>query len=189
VALVIAVYMIIGFLSGSVPYGVIIAQRSGTDLRQHGSGNIGATNAARVLGKKVGAIVLVLDAAKGAIPTLLAVGTNDWTVAATGFAAITGHCFSPWLKLRGGKGVATALGVFLVVAPFTTLIGVIAFAMFYTTTRVVAIGSLAAAATIAGRLVLLGDTANAILGVATLLLLVFTHRSNIAGLLSSTRFR
>lgn len=185
----IAVYVILGFLSGSVPYGVIIAQRFDTDLRQHGSGNIGATNAARVLGRKVGAIVLILDAFKGAVPTLLAGGTSDATIAATGFAAIVGHCFSPWLSFRGGKGVATALGVFLVIAPITTMIGVAAFAMFYVTTRVVAIGSLAAAATIAGRLVLLGDTPNAILGVATLLLLVFTHRSNIRGIVSTTKFR
>ena len=185
----IALYIVIGFVSGSIPYGVIIAQRFDTDLRQHGSGNIGATNAARVLGPTIGAIVLVLDAVKGAIPTLLAVGTDDTTIAATGFAAITGHCFSPWLRFRGGKGVATALGVFLVIAPVITLLGVAVFGLVFATVRIVAIGSLAAAAAIATLLVFLRGTEYGVLGVATFLLLVYTHRSNLLGLASSTRSR
>lgn len=182
------VFVLGAFLVGAIPFGVLIARSLGIDIQQHGSGNIGATNVTRVLGPIPGAIVLVLDATKGALPTYLALHyTSDpWTVIATGAAAIVGHCFSPFLEFKGGKGVATALGVFLVLAPDLVAISVIVFAVILRLTRVPALGSLAAVATISGLLLARGDTHVAALAIATLGLLVYTHRTNLAKLANRT---
>ena len=106
--------VVLGYLSGSVPYGAVLAKWiKGVDVRHAGSGNIGATNVARVAGRKLGVLVLILDAAKGAIPVVL----SQWITekpeihAAVGLAAFLGHVFPIWLRFRGGKGVATAFGV------------------------------------------------------------------------------
>ncbi len=109
-----------GFAAGSVPFGLILALLIGkADIRKAGSGNIGAANVARVVGKKLGVFTLVLDAAKGAVPVLCAVHLVQAdlsppgcaTVAAlVGMSALLGHCFTPWLRFKGGKGVATAIG-------------------------------------------------------------------------------
>jgi glycerol-3-phosphate acyltransferase PlsY len=178
-------FVVLGFAAGAVPFGVILARTlAGVDIQDHGSGNIGATNVARVIGVVPGAIVLVLDAAKGALPTWLALGAaRDVRVAlATGAAAILGHCFSPWLGFRGGKGVATAFGVFLVLAPELAAIAIVVFVIVFATTRVPALGSLAGAASIAGLLVWQGAHDEAVFAIATTLLLVYTHRANLAKL-------
>jgi len=181
-------YIALGFVAGAIPFGVMLARRFGAiDIRQHGSGNIGATNVARVLGPGPGALVLVLDAAKGALPVLLARHACPWIIAATGFAAILGHCFSPFLGGKGGKGVATALGVFAVIAPWSALVGIGVFGATFAITRVVALGSLAGAASIAMILVHRGPTSLAMLGVSTALLLVYTHRGNLARLVTRSR--
>jgi glycerol-3-phosphate acyltransferase PlsY len=143
---------LIGFLCGSIPFGILMARMRGVDLRAVGSGNIGATNAARAMGKKTGVLVLLLDAAKGAVPILIArqVIKNappaelDQVVAAIGGGAVLGHIFCPWLKLRGGKGVATGLGVFLALAPIPALIAAGAWVACYALTRVSSVGSLVA---------------------------------------------
>ncbi len=172
------------FWAGAVPFGVLIARRRGVDIRAHGSGNIGATNVTRVLGARAGAVVLVLDALKGALPTAaaLAVGAGPRVVALTGLAAILGHCFSPFLRGRGGKGVATAAGVFAVIAPGMVAIAIAVFAVVLRATRVPALGSLAAAAAITAGLALRGGGPYAALALATTALLVYTHRSNLAKL-------
>ena len=172
------------FWAGAIPFGVLIARRRGVDIRAHGSGNIGATNVTRVLGARTGAIVLVLDALKGALPTaaaLAALGAPH-LVALTGLAAILGHCFSPFLRGRGCKGVATAAGVFVVIAPGIVAIALAVFAVVLRVTRVPALGSLAAAAAITAGLALRGGGPYAALAVATTVLLVYTHRSNLAKL-------
>jgi glycerol-3-phosphate acyltransferase PlsY len=178
--LVIAAYVV-----GSIPFGVLIARLRGVEIQDHGSGNIGATNVTRVLGPVMGAIVLVLDAAKGALPTWFALTNvgDPWIVIATGAAAILGHCFSPFLDFKGGKGVATALGVFLVLCPDLVGISVIVFGVILKITRVPAIGSLAAVTSIAALLVARGDLYAATLAVGVLILLVYTHRSNLAKLI------
>src|SRR5258705_10946981 len=109
----------LAFFAGAIPFGVFVAKRRGVAIQDHGSGNIGATNVARVLGLGPGLIVLVLDAAKGALAVVAARwwSGEPWTIAVTGFAAIAGHCFSPFLSGKGGKGVATAFGVFLLLVP------------------------------------------------------------------------
>lgn len=106
------VALIGGYLSGSVPYGLILTKLAGGgDIREVGSGNIGATNVLRAAGKKVAAITLLLDALKGAVPVLVASNVHiDYGVLA-GLAAFLGHLFPVWLKFKGGKGVATALGI------------------------------------------------------------------------------
>lgn len=176
-----------GFLMGAIPFGVLIARRRGVDIRAHGSGNIGATNVTRVLGATAGAIVLVLDALKGAVPTWLALrlDAEPAVVMAAGAAAIAGHCFSPFLGFKGGKGVATALGVFLVLAPELVAIAAVVFALVLRITRVPALGSLAAVATICGLLLGRGDMPAATLALGTLALLLYTHRTNLAKLRAS----
>ncbi|HYG66562.1 MAG TPA: glycerol-3-phosphate 1-O-acyltransferase PlsY [Anaeromyxobacteraceae bacterium] len=138
-----------GFLAGSIPFGLLLARGLlGVDVRTVGSGNIGATNVARAGGKKLGVVVLLLDAAKGAVPMLVArailgdaPNAEAWVVA-TGAAAFLGHVFTPWLRFHGGKGVATGLGVFAVLAPWAAVAGVAAFGIAYAATRISSIGSL-----------------------------------------------
>ncbi|MFN0250861.1 MAG: glycerol-3-phosphate 1-O-acyltransferase PlsY [Kofleriaceae bacterium] len=176
--------LLFGFWAGAVPFGVLIAKWLGVDIREHGSGNIGATNVTRVLGPIPGAIVLVLDALKGAIPTLLAIrySGEHWAVMATGFAAILGHCFSPFLEFRGGKGVATAMGVFLVLAPQFVVFGVLAFVGVLLMTKVPALGSLAGTLTIAISFLVHREREAAVLAFVTLTLMLYTHRTNLAKL-------
>ncbi len=103
-----------GYLSGSVPYGLLLGKVFGAgDLRKQGSGNIGATNALRVGGKKLGIATLLLDALKGAVPVLIAKTAHPGLALIAGFGAFTGHLFPVWLKFKGGKGVAVALGILL----------------------------------------------------------------------------
>lgn len=176
-----------GYLAGGIPFGVIIARKLGVDIEQRGSGNIGATNVTRVLGAIPGAIVLVLDVAKGAIPVAVALGvwSDPWIVVATGGAAILGHCFSPFLEFRGGKGVATAFGVFLVLAPKIAGVGVLVFLLVLRLTRVTALGSLAGMLAVATIQLARGDRPGAVLAVATFGLLFYKHRENLAKLRGS----
>jgi glycerol-3-phosphate acyltransferase PlsY len=176
-----------GFALGSIPFGAIIAKRMGVDIQAKGSGNIGATNVTRVLGIVPGAITLVLDALKGALPVALALhySGEPWTIVTAGFAAIFGHCFSPLLGGRGGKGVATALGVFLVLEPRLVGIAVIVFVITLRLTRVPAIGSLVAVLAIAAMVISRGDLPTTVLACSTFALLLYTHRTNLAKLTRS----
>ncbi len=174
----------LGFVAGSIPFGFLVARRMGIDIRAHGSGNIGATNVTRVIGLVPGGMVLVLDATKGALPVAVAL---HWQaapaiVSLTGFAAIAGHCFSPFLGWKGGKGVATAFGVFLVLVPKLVVISLVIFVIVLRLTKVPALGSLAAMLTISAVLVARGDVATAGLSCGTLALMFYTHRSNLAKL-------
>jgi glycerol-3-phosphate acyltransferase PlsY len=149
------------YLVGSIPTGYLVGKRRGIDVRQQGSGNIGATNVARTLGRRLGVLVLILDALKGAGPIAIwriaELGSRiplggelaPYLFTAFGLAPILGHCFPVWLRFRGGKGVATALGVFLVTDPLITLVGLGVFALLYATTKIVSIGSMLAATSIA----------------------------------------
>jgi glycerol-3-phosphate acyltransferase PlsY len=141
---------IVAYLLGSIPFGLLLTKLfGGGDVRQAGSGNIGATNVARVAGPLPGILTLLLDAAKGAAAVWLAARfSNDsatWMVIAA-LAALIGHCFPVWLKFRGGKGVATAAGVFLMLSPLALLGSVIVFVLVVAFWRYVSLGSIAAAA-------------------------------------------
>lgn len=143
--------LFLSFLVGSIPNGYWIGKIFfKTDLREHGSHNIGATNAGRVLGWRVGFLVLILDASKGAIPVLLCsqvetilLGRLEWQLL-IGFVAILGHTFTPFLGGKGGKGVATALGVYLVIIPLVTLGAVGVFLLVYYFFKFVSLGSILA---------------------------------------------
>jgi glycerol-3-phosphate acyltransferase PlsY len=176
--------VIAAFFAGAIPFGFLIARRRGVNIQEEGSGNIGATNVARVLGAKVGVLVLLLDAAKGAVPTLVAQHScgHPHIIAATGAAAILGHCFSPFLRGKGGKGVATSFGVFLVIAPQLAGIAVLAFVVIWRITKVPALGSLAGSAALSALFIARGESDYMILALATTALLVYTHRSNLAKL-------
>lgn len=169
----------LAFFLGSIPFGVLVARRRGVNIQERGSGNIGATNVARVLGKAPALFVLVLDAAKAAAPTYATLRLEQplAVVAAVGFAAIAGHCFSPWLRFRGGKGVACAIGVYLVVAPLSAAITIGAFVVVLALTRVPALGS-AAGAWVMAALLWRTDPALGVFGLATASLIMITHRSN-----------
>ena len=127
--------IVFAYLLGAVPFGFMIARYHGKDLRKIGSGNIGATNTGRVLGKKWGIICLILDSLKGLIPMLIGkalIGDQPtalefWLWLAVGCAAIFGHVFPVYLKFKGGKGVATSLGMVLGLFPYYTIPGVVAF--------------------------------------------------------------
>jgi acyl phosphate:glycerol-3-phosphate acyltransferase len=138
------------YLLGSIPFGLILGKMFGAaDVRKEGSGNIGATNVARVAGPLAGVLTLVLDAAKGAATVLLAGRySNDsatWMMIA-GLAALVGHCFPVWLKFKGGKGVATAAGVYFALCPPAFLGGLILFILVVVFWRYVSLGSIATAA-------------------------------------------
>ena len=142
---------VLAYLLGSIPFGVILSRLfGGTDVRKAGSGNIGATNVARVAGPVAGILTLFLDAAKGVGAVLLAEKlSNDkatWMMMAA-LAALVGHCFPVWLKFKGGKGVATAAGVFAALCPLACLAAVIVFFLVVIFWRYVSLGSISAAAT------------------------------------------
>ena len=139
--------IVIGYLLGSVPVGFILGLRSGIDVRETGSGNVGATNVARVVGKRQGILTLIADTAKGFVPVILAMqfGASLATIILVGTAAFIGHVYPIFLRFKGGKGVATALGVFLAVAPVATLVLIALFAVTVLTSRIVSLSSILAA--------------------------------------------
>lgn len=188
----------VGFFLGAIPFSLWLARKVGKiDLRQHGSGNVGATNVARTLGWKWGLIALGLDAVKGALPValvtwLLPPNFADMTHARVlaGLCAVLGHMFSPWLNFKGGKGVATGLGVAAVLAPLATLVAFGIFALTFTIWRIVSLSSmLAAVAFAATELTLFGASlwssdswSLGAFSIAVPLLIIVRHRANIVRL-------
>jgi acyl phosphate:glycerol-3-phosphate acyltransferase len=178
--------ILIGYAVGSLPIGYLVAQRAGgVDLRRVGSGNVGATNVYRTSGLPIAIAVMIADIAKGAAAVLIAdAGTN---AAAAGVAAVIGHIYPIWLRFRGGKGVATASGVFAVLSPVPTLVAAAAFAIVVTRTRFVSLGSVLAAIVLAFvEWFSPGPRAVDIAVIIVSTLIVFRHRGNIARLLSRT---
>src|SRR6266403_991715 len=138
------------YLLGSIPFGLLLAKLfGGGDVRKAVSGNIGATNVARVVGPLAGFLTLAFDTAKGTAAVWLAgrfTGESAAWMMVAAFAVLLGHCFSVWLKFKGGKGVATALGVFLGLCPLAAVIALLLFILFVAYLRYVLFGSVAAAA-------------------------------------------
>ncbi len=179
------------YLLGSIPVGLVLARSRAVDVRTRGSGNIGATNVTRTLGKGAGAVVLVLDALKGALPMLVASALDvagragPYAVTLVGVAAIAGHCFPVWLRFRGGKGVATALGVFIVLDPAAIAVATAAFAVLLAKLRIVSVASMTAAVSIPITLAVLGRPPEAIaLGAAGAAIVLVQHRHNARRLLA-----
>lgn len=199
VPLELLVLALLAYLVGSIPFGLLIARAvAGVDLRTVGSGNIGATNATRVLGKTWGAVVLLLDAAKGALPVLglphlfqLPVETRIHAAVLAGTMAIAGHMYSPWLNFRGGKGVATATGVVAILAPYGFAVALGVFLLTFLVTRTVSLGSIAACVAFAvTQCVVLGAALGSTMlwslglfsfGIPSLI--IWGHRANISRLL------
>lgn len=179
-----------GYLLGSLPTGALMARARGIDIQKVGSGNIGATNVARALGKKIGAVVLLLDALKGFLPVLAV--RVAWaqepqgatTVALVGLMATLGHIFPVWLGFRGGKGVATAFGVFLALSPIAALVSLVLYATVYAALRVSSLGSLVAATALPITMLLRREPTPFVTTAFLLWLLILVkHRSNIHRLL------
>jgi acyl phosphate:glycerol-3-phosphate acyltransferase len=196
-----ALIVVLAYLLGSIPFGYLIVHWSGGgDVRATGSGGTGATNVTRRAGKWAGLLTLALDALKGALAVVLArqlLLPNfgiDWWVAAAAFAAIAGHCFPIWLKFRGGKGVATGLGVFLALAPAAVGIVAVVFLLVVWRTRYVSLGSITAAACVPLCVWLLEHRAATparfapliVVALAGSALIIFMHRANIRRLLRGT---
>ncbi len=166
---------LLAFLLGSIPFGLFIARAKGIDIRQHGSGNIGATNVLRVVGKKHGITCLILDALKGFIPVVIAINLvqiegrvvqipvaflDAWALKlpaaeavqaqvlhiVTALLAILGHNYSPWVGFKGGKGIATSAGVLLALMPFGVMLLIVFWLLLFFTTRYVSVASIGAAA-------------------------------------------
>lgn len=175
-----------GYALGSVSFALLLARARGVDLRTVGSGNLGATNVARALGRPAGALVYSLDALKGFTPALAGwLATADPAVGVAGGAgAFFGHLFPLWHGFRGGKGVATLSGALLALAPLAVVAAGLAFLVGFLTTRIVAVGSLGFGISLGPAAWLLGLPAP-VIAFAGLggLALILTHRSNIRRLL------
>lgn len=179
--------VLLSYLAGSIPFAYLAGRARGVDLRKHGSGNLGATNAIRVLGPRIGAMVYLADTLKGLLPVVLLprlVATDRPDLWALGFgvAAVLGHVRPIFLLGRGGgKGVATAGGVFLGLAWLPTAIAIVAFAFVLAATRIVSVASLAAAITLPIALfVREGQQAPLfIVALAMMVFVIWTHRANI----------
>jgi glycerol-3-phosphate acyltransferase PlsY len=199
-----ALSIVAAYLVGSIPFGYLIVRaRGGGDVRETGSGGTGATNVTRRAGRGAGVLTLALDAAKGALVALLArwllapdFGIN-WWVAAASIAVVVGHVFPVWLKFRGGKGVATGLGVFLSLTPAAVALAALVFIAVVWATRYVSLGSMTATATLPLFVWLLSDRGDSDAHVTTFApvmavaiiggaLIIFMHRANIGRVLNGT---
>jgi glycerol-3-phosphate acyltransferase PlsY len=185
-----AVGAAVAFVVGSIPSAYIAGRLAGVDLREHGSGNLGATNVTRVLGWKVGLPVYLVDTLKGAIPVLLlpawlGVGNSRWWALAYGAAAIVGHVRPVFLLGRGGgKGVATAGGVFFALAPYATLAALVVFVAALTATGYVSLGSLLAATALPAVLLFTQGARSPVFAASVVIALFvwWTHRANVGRL-------
>jgi glycerol-3-phosphate acyltransferase PlsY len=196
----ISIAAFIAYLVGSLPTGYLVARARGIDIRAAGSGNIGATNVFRVLGKPAGVLVLLVDLCKGALPPwLLPPLLRGWLgetlpleplALAAGVSAILGHNYTCWLRFKGGKGIATTAGVFLALMPKAFGLIVLVWGLTFALTRYVSVASLVSAVGLPVVIWLTGGSP-LMIGVAAALgaLAIYKHRSNIQRLLAGTEHR
>ena len=199
-----ALVIVISYLLGSIPTGDIVARRHGVDLRSVGSGNPGFTNVLRTLGARVAAPVLVIDIAKGLLAVLLVAGTLGAGAPlgptgirlAAGLAAVAGHIWPVFTRFKGGRGVATACGVFAALSPLATLAAVLVWLAIVLPTRYVSLGSIAAAVLLpfaiwfeAGARGTDGATALVVTAAVVAVAVVLLHRANIGRLINGTENR
>jgi glycerol-3-phosphate acyltransferase PlsY len=185
--------VVLAYFLGSVPFGLIIGRLAGKDVRRTGSGNIGATNVLRAAGKAAGVITLLLDMTKGYAAVAVAEqfsSSHHALPLICGVAALVGHCFPVFLRFRGGKGVATGLGIFLGIAPFYVIFALGAFLAIVTLTRFVSAGSIAGALTMPIAL-WIGGASSIRIGVAAAMaaLIIVKHHANIARLIKGQENR
>lgn len=210
----IAAWFVAAYLIGAVPFGYLVARAKGTDIRKHGSGNAGATNVGRVLGRRWGVLVFLLDAGKGAATTLTATwlvarsqagapdgpaaawGQADLVLLGTSLCCLVGNVAPVFLRFRGGKGVATSLGIILGIYPYLTLPGVVAFVVWAIVVKLsgyVSLGSIVAAAVMPPAFVLFAYVFSwgvwrhyplLALCILAAVMVLFRHRANIGRLLA-----
>ncbi|MBC8209072.1 MAG: glycerol-3-phosphate 1-O-acyltransferase PlsY [Desulfobulbaceae bacterium] len=184
-------FCLVAYLLGGVPFGLLLGRAVGVDVRNSGSGNIGATNVNRLLGRRLGLLTLGCDVLKGYLPVLAAFlwlpesSSREFFVALCGLAAVVGHMFPVYLRFQGGKGVATAVGVFLFFAPLAVLISLFIFAASVGLSGFVSVGSLLASGLIPLWICLVAEPSPAmlLLALAVVALIWFQHRANIVRLL------
>ena len=184
--------VVFGYLAGSVPFAYLLARRRGIDLRHAGSGNLGAANVLRTVGVWAAVIVMLLDALKGSAAVLAAqvITTGDAAPVAAGLASIFGHIYPVWLRFRGGKGVATAAGMFALLAPVALSIAGVVFVITVVVTRFVSAGSVAAAIALVIAAAVTGAPGPVVAGaVGAAMIVVFRHRANMERLVAGTERR
>ena len=191
--LLISFVILAAYLLGAIPFGLLLARLKGVNLQKVGSGNIGATNVYRCVGKRWGIAAFILDAVKGFVPAfvfpMLVSNAPAWLGLACGVAAVAGHNWPVWLKFKGGKGVSTSAGMLLGIAPAAVGIGFVVFAIAVLLTRFVSLGSILAAIAVPTAFIAMDRTGNHLLGGALVimgLLTIFKHRANIRRLLAGT---
>lgn len=188
-----AIAIVIGYLLGSIPTGYLVARMRGIDIQQIGSGNIGATNVLRTMGPLPALFVVLIDPLKGALAVLVAMlfQVGPWGVALTGLAAVLGNNFNVFLGLRGGKGVATSMGVFVVIAPYVTLLAIVIGVFTMALGRYVSLGSLVGIASASALLLaqISFPPPHLYLALTLLALAMIRHRANIRRLAAGTERR
>lgn len=187
------IWIIVAYLIGSIPTAYLAAKQvQGIDIREHGSGNVGATNVFRVMGKKWGSLVLAADILKGWVVVAILAPTagafpeisSTFRQLLFGAAAITGHTWTPWLKLKGGKGIATSAGVLIGIFPLASFVVILIWAVCFLVWRYVSLASIIAAAVFPVSLLILHRDIESfgsifLISIALSALLIYNHRSNI----------
>ena len=184
--------VLLGYLTGSVPFAFLMARRAGIDVRFSGSGNVGAANVLRTTGAWRGALVMALDVGKGiaAVAIAYVMSGGAALAAITGAAAVVGHIYPVWLRFHGGKGVAVAAGVFTMLSPLATAIAAGLFLVTVWITRYISLGSIAATLALPPAAWLTGEPRAVVLAAAgSAALILFRHRSNWRRLRSGTERR
>jgi acyl phosphate:glycerol-3-phosphate acyltransferase len=195
--------LISAYLLGSIPTGFLVAKAKGVDIRTMGSGNIGATNVFRIVGKTAGAFVLLADAAKGWLAVCVAAAffagwasqragspSLEWFKLGAGVAAILGHNYTCWLRFKGGKGIATSAGVLLGLVPLALLVALGVWIVVFALSRYVSLASISAAAVLPFAVWLLGYSPKLIAFMAALAALaIYKHKANIQRLMKGTENR
>jgi len=184
--------IVLAYVVGSVPFAYLLSRQRGVDLRRAGSGNVGAANVLRTTGPRAAAVAMVLDGVKGTVAVLVAQLLSGGVLApvAAAFASVLGHVYPVWLRFRGGKGVATTAGAFAVLAPAAMGVSAVVFVLVVALTRIVSVGSIAAAVTLAG-VTAFGGGPTLVAGgaVASALVVLHRHRANVRRLLAGTEQR
>lgn len=186
--MLLACLFVASYILGAIPFGVLITRAKGVDVTKIGSGNIGATNVARAIGTGWAVVVFLLDLMKGLAPVLAArsLDGREWIWYLVGIAAIAGHCASPFLHFKGGKGVATSLGMVFGASPLVASAGFGVFIVLFVITRFVSFSSIVGVFTAVAFAALLHDWVYVGIGSVLFLFVLYTHRANIQRLRSGT---
>ncbi|MDI1471999.1 MAG: glycerol-3-phosphate 1-O-acyltransferase PlsY [Thermodesulfovibrio sp.] len=184
-------FCLFAFFFGSIPWGYLIGKAKGIDLKKVGSGNIGATNVMRIIGRKEALITLILDILKGFVPVLIVkispYSENLILIGVVGLLAILGHCFTPFLKFKGGKGVATSLGVLLASMPLVGFITVLIWIVTVKISKISSLGALLSFALLPLNVIILGYPKEFLIFTWLFTIIIYLrHISNIKRLIKGT---